>query len=108
MYRFIWKIKLNDPNDEDKFINHWKESTSILQQYQGAMGTHIHRVRNEPGSFFFIAEWESQDARDAMDNDLKLGTSERAKLWNTLPLNESFGEVITFAGDEFGAVFPEK
>lgn len=107
MYRYIWKIKLSDPAKEQAFIDHWREGSKILQEYDGALGTHIHKVRGEPDCFFAVAEWESQAARDAMDSDANHGNSERARRWQALPKNESFGEIISFAGEEFDAVMPE-
>lgn len=106
MYRFIWKIKLHKPEEEQVFIDHWKTGSKILQEYPGALGTHLHRVRNEPGCLFAVAEWESQEARDAMQADAKQGISERAQRWNKLPRNESFGEGIAFFGQELDAVMP--
>ena len=106
MYRYIWKIKLNNPEDEQAFIDHWRESSTVLQEYPGAAGTHIHKVRNEPGCYFAVAEWESQEARDAMSEDTHDGTSERAQRWQKFAKNESFGEIISFAGEELDAVMP--
>ena len=106
MYRFVWKIKLNDPDKEQEFIDHWRKGSKILQEYEGALGTHLHRVRSEAGCFFAVAEWESQEARDAMQADCKSNTSERAKRWNNLPKNESFGDGVAFFGEEIGVVEP--
>jgi len=107
MYRFVWKIKLNKPAEEEAFINHWREGSKIIQEYAGAMGTHLHRVRNEPGCFFAVAEWESREARDAMQADAEVGDSERAQRWQKLPKNASFGEGINFFGEEVSTVLPE-
>jgi heme-degrading monooxygenase HmoA len=107
MYRYIWKIKLKDSTSEQKFIQHWHDGSKILQEYDGALGTHIHRVRDEPGSFFLVAEWQSIEARDAMNADAEEGKSERSVRWKKFPPNDSFGEIISFAGEEIGAVFPE-
>lgn len=108
MYRFVWKIKLNEPDKEKEFIDHWREGSKIIQEYPGALGTHLHRVRGELGSFFAVAEWESQAARDFMQTDINSGKSERSKRWQKLPTNESFGsDHIVFAGEEFRAVLPE-
>lgn len=106
MYRYVWKITLNDPTNEQAFIDHWKEGSAILQEYPGALGTHIHRVRGEAGSFFLVAEWESQALRDAMQADIDAGESERAKRWQKQPTNESFGEIVSFAGEETGVILP--
>lgn len=106
MYRFVWKIKLHKPEEEQAFIDFWKTGSKILQEYPGALGTHLHRVRNEAGSFFAVAEWESQEARDAMQRDTHQNNSERAQRWNKLPKNESFGEGIAFFGEELDVVMP--
>ena len=106
MYRYIWTIKLHDSQDEQEFIAHWREGSELLQEYEGALGTRIHRVRDQPRSFFLVAEWESRAARDAMDQDANYGDSERARRWQKLPKNESYGEIISFAGEEFGVVLP--
>lgn len=107
MYRFVWKIKLNQPENEQAFVDHWKTGSKILQEYPGALGTHLHRVRNEPGCFFAVAEWESQAARDAMQTDSEKGESERAQRWNQLPKNDSFGDITAmFYGEELDVVMP--
>lgn len=110
MYRFVWTIELNEPvtpESEVAFMDHWRAGSEILQEYPGALGTHLHRIRDgKPGSFFLVAEWQSQEARDAMSDDANLGDSERAKRWQQLPPNESFGKIMGFAGLELEAVMP--
>lgn len=107
MYRFIWTIELNEPEKEANFIEHWRTGSEILQEYPGALGTHIHRLRDGlPGSFFLVAEWESQEARDAMAEEANSGANERARRWQALPPNESFGRIVGFAGIEIDAVMP--
>ena len=110
MYRYIWTIELNQPvtpESEERFIDHWRMGSELLQQYPGALGTHIHRTRDSKiGSFFLVAEWESQEARDLMMQDAASGDSELAKQWRALPPNESFGDITAFAGPEIGVVMP--
>lgn len=108
MYRYIWKLKLNNPEDKDKFIAHWRTGSALLQEFPGALGTHIHEVRDEPGSYFAVAEWESKEARDAMAEEANNGISDLAREWQKLPKNESFGETINFQGGELGVVLPER
>lgn len=107
MYRYIWKITLNNPEDEEKFIKHWKDGSTILQTFPGALGTHIHKVRDEDASFYAVAEWKSQEARDAMMEEVNTGSTERAVAWQKFPKNDSFGKIISFAGPEIGVVMPE-
>ncbi len=106
MYRYIWKIKLNNPSDEQRFIKHWKESSKILQTFPGALGTHLHKVRDEESSFYAVAEWESQKARDSMTEEVNNGNTKRAIAWRKFPKNDSFGQIISFAGPEIEAVLP--
>jgi hypothetical protein len=106
MYRYIWKIELNNDVKEEDFINHWRTGSAILQTYMGALGTHIHEVRGQKRAYFAVAEWESQTARDSMMEDAEHGDSEQAQEWRSLPKNESFGRVINFAGAELDAVLP--
>lgn len=107
MYRYIWRIKLDNPANELAFINHWRSGSAILQEYEGALGTHLHKVRGAAGAFFAVAEWASQAARDAMNDDINRGESDRSKRWRRLPPNESFGTVVGFAGEELAVVLPE-
>jgi hypothetical protein len=104
MYRYIWKIKLHSPEAEQELLDYWRVSSHILQQYPGAMGSHAHKVRGEVGSYFFVAEWQSMDARDAMSHDIHNGDSELACAWRSLPPNDSFGKVQTFAGEEIDII----
>lgn len=109
MYRYIWKIKLKDGVAEQDFMNHWQESSTVLQEYEGALGTHLHKVRGEEQSYFAVAEWESQAARDAMQADAEAGQSDRAKRWQKFMKNYQFGAIDTrFAGEEIGVVSPEE
>jgi len=109
MYRFFWTIALNEPVKPESgaaFTDHWHTGSEILQEYPGALGTHLHPMRDTPGSFILMAEWESEEARDAMSVDATYGDSERAQRWRALPPNESFGAIVGFAGTEIEVVMP--
>lgn len=107
MYRFIWKIKLYNHITKEQFITHWTSASKVLQEYPGAMGTVIHRVRDEERTYMLVATWKSQDARDAMDADTAAGTSERAQRWAVHPPNDSFGDIqVLMAGTAIGSVMP--
>ncbi len=108
MYRYIWKIALKDGITEQDLAEHWRESSTVLQEYEGALGTHLHRTRGEENSYFAVAEWESQAARDAAMEDVHAGQSERSKRWLKFAKNDEFGVVDPhFAGEEIGVVLPE-
>ena len=107
MYRFIWKIKLNDDVSDEVFIAHWHDASAILQDYPGARGTLIHRSRDEPKTFFLVAQWESQELRDKMQAEIDAGETERAKRWQKFPPSETLGEIqAMFAGEQIGEVVP--
>lgn len=109
MYRYIWKIKLKGGVSEQELINHWRESSTVLQEYDGALGTHLHRTRGEERSYFAVAEWETQAARDAMMDDVHKGESDRSKRWLKFAKNDDFGVVDPrFAGEEIGVVLPKE
>jgi quinol monooxygenase YgiN len=107
MYRYIWKIKLHNPKKHQEFIDFWHQVSDILQTYPGASGSHAHKLRGEEGSYFMMAEWESQAHRDAMSKDIHEGDSHSAKKWRALPSIDSFGENTIFAGEEIDQVFPK-
>ncbi len=108
MYRFIWKIKLNDTVTDEEFIKHWHDASSVLQEYNGAAGTLIHKARGEDRTYFLVAQWESQDARDKMQTEIDAGQTERAKRWQAFPKSETFGDIqVVMAGEEIGSVKPK-
>lgn len=108
MYRFIWKIKLNDNVADEEFIKHWHDSSAVLQEYPGAKGTFIHKARDEDRTYFLVAQWESQEIRDAMQAEIDAGKTEQAKRWQQFPSSKTFGDIqVMFAGEEIGSVVPE-
>ncbi len=108
MYRYIWKIVLNADVTEQELVGHWRDSSTVLQEYAGALGTHLHKTRGEENSYFAVAEWESQAVRDAAMEDVHAGVSERSKRWLKFAKNDEFGLVDPhFAGEEIGIVLPE-
>ena len=107
MYRFIWKIKLKDGFSDDQFIKHWRDASAILQEYPGAQGTLIHKTRGEDRTYFLVAQWESQEYRDAMQADIDAGLSDKAKRWHQFLKNGMFGDIqAAFAGEQIGEVVP--
>jgi quinol monooxygenase YgiN len=107
MYRYVWKIKLDDPAREAEFLQHWQETSQLLQKYPGAKGTYAHRIRDEESSFFLVAQWESRADRDYMSNDIHNSNSPIAVKWRSFAPSGDFGEIIQFAGEEISAVLPE-
>lgn len=104
MYRFVWHIKLDNPDDKQAFVDNWHNGSAIIQAYPGALGTHLHAVRDKPGEFFAVADWESQETRDAMQTDIDAGGSKRSQQWQQLPGAEKFGHITAFAGEEIETV----
>ena len=85
MYRYIWKINLKDSVSEEDFKKHRHDGSMILQEYPGAIGTHIHAARYEARSFFLVAGRESTTARNAMSQDAELGQADGANQWKVFP-----------------------
>lgn len=109
MYRFIWKITLSDDVTDKDFIKHWHDSSAILQEFPGARGTLIHKVRDEDRSYFLVAQWESQEARDKMQTEIDAGETNRAKRWQEFAKNDTFGNIeVRFAGEQIGEVMPKE
>ena len=92
MYKFIWKITIKDSLKVEPFIENWRKASEVLQEYPGAKGTRLHRDIDDPNTFVAIAEWESKEARDAMEADRKAG-SERGYRWQKYAKNEDYGQV---------------
>lgn len=108
MYRYIWKITITDPEKVAPFIQVWRDASKVLQEYDGAKGTHLHRVLGEDGEYLAIADWESKAARDAMKADTDANTSERARRWQQFTKSEEFGIVESIGKvEEIESVFPE-
>lgn len=98
---------MNNQFSDDAFIKHWYDASSSLQEYPGAKGTLIHKARGEEGTYFLVAQWQSQELRDAMQAEIDAGQTERAKRWLGFPKNEIFGDIqTTFAGEQIGEVMP--
>lgn len=107
-YRYLWKITVQ-PSRQAEFRENWHNGSVVLQEYPGARGTRLTKVLNEPETFLAIAEWESKAARDAMTEDVRQGTSQRAKRYLVYPDDNIFGEPITVARvEEIAAVLPKQ
>ena len=107
-YKFIWKIKLDPEFSEEEFIKFWRETSQILQEYPGAMGTKMNKVVEEDRTYIAIAEWESKDARDSMQADIdNPNGSARSKRWQKYAKNESWGEItLRIRAEEIDEVHP--
>jgi len=107
MYRYIWKITLHDKSKEAEFLEHWRETSQLLQKYPGARGTYAHKCRGVEASFFLVAQWDSIGDRDYMSNEIHNSDSESAKRWRSYAPSSSFGEITQFAGEEIDSVHSE-
>lgn len=92
MYKFIWKIQLNPKFTEQEFIDFWRETSAILQNYKGAAGTVMHKVEGEHRTYMAIASWRTKADRDAMQADTEKGESELAQHWQKFPKNSQWGK----------------
>lgn len=107
-FRFLFEIKV-DPDEDEAFIEHWREGSKPIQEYPGARGTRLHKKLGEEHTYIAIAEWESHEARKAAMADIEAGTSERAKRVKAWGRNEDFGEVTILGNlDEIETVLPKE
>lgn len=58
MYVVLYSFKLN-PNQEENFINGWKGLTALIYQYEGSLGSRLHK--KEPLEYMAYAQWPSKD-----------------------------------------------
>ena len=107
MFRYVWTMELGDPGKAGDFREHWRQVSSVLQTYPGALGSHLHEVTDGPGDFLMIGEWESKEARDAMHEDIHHGDSEAAQRWRNLPPDNVFGRILLVTAVEVETIMPE-
>lgn len=106
-FRFVFEIKVLDGQD-DTFIEHWREGSKPIQEYDGARGTRLHKKLGEEHTYIAIAEWESREKRQAAIHEINVGETERAKRVKEWGNNEDFGGVTILGEiDEIYAVIPK-
>ena len=106
-FKFIFEVRVADDKDEE-FIENWHKMSIPIQEYDGAMGTRLHKKQGEEHTYIAIAEWESQEDREmAMKDISEDGDSDRAKRVKKRGDNGDFGEVTILGEvDEISTVLP--
>lgn len=107
-FRYVFQIQVR-PGEDEAFIEHWREGSKPIQEYDGARGTRLHKKRGEKHTYIAIAEWETITKRRAAMADIFLGLSKRAKRVKMWGKNEDFGEVTLLGEiDEIETVLPPR
>jgi heme-degrading monooxygenase HmoA len=105
-FRYVFEIKVR-PGEDEAFIEHWREGSKPIQEYDGARGTRLHKKRGDEHTYIAIAEWESREKRQAAMQEIKAGETERAMRVKEWGNNEDFGEVTVLGEiDEIDTVLP--
>jgi heme-degrading monooxygenase HmoA len=65
---FVRKVK---SGKEKEFVKAWNDASKIIQMYPGAQGTKLHQSLTNPRIFLAYASWESKQARDYMETNIK-------------------------------------
>jgi heme-degrading monooxygenase HmoA len=55
MFAVIYRFRVVK-GKEDDFLRSWKELTEMLVQYEGGLGSRLHKT-NEPGEYIAYARW---------------------------------------------------
>jgi hypothetical protein len=105
-HRYVFRVDFADNENRERFIQHWKKGSALIQTLPGARGTRLHSMQGGT-SLMAIAEWDSKILRDDAMKILHDGTSEVSKKWLDIPRNEDFGKVTILGEiDEIGFIPP--
>ncbi len=55
MFAVIYRFRVTK-GKEDDFLSSWKELTGMLIQYEGGLGSRLHKTK-EPGEYIAYARW---------------------------------------------------
>ena len=107
-FRYVFQINVR-PGEDEAFIEHWREGSKPIQEYDGARGTRLHKKRGQEHVYIAIAEWESLEKRRTAMAEINAGETERAKRVKDWGNNEDFGEVTLLGEiDEIDTVLPPR
>ena len=67
MYIVLYKIIIK-PNQEEEFIQAWKELTSLIYKYEGSLGSRLHK--KDALNFFAYAQWPDKNTFDNAGGNL--------------------------------------
>ena len=54
-FKFIFEVRVADDKDEE-FIENWHKMSIPIQEYDGAMGTRLHKKQGEEHTYIAIAD----------------------------------------------------
>lgn len=80
--KYLYDITVT-PEQDEAFVANWVAGSELIQAHPGAQGTHLYYVA--AGQYVAIAEWESEEAREAAQLSVRSDPA-----WHD---NTEFGEV---------------
>jgi heme-degrading monooxygenase HmoA len=66
--KFIFEVRVKEGHTAEQYADAWVRASAIIQRAEGARGTRLHRKIGDPNALLAIAEWDSKQARDAMES----------------------------------------
>lgn len=66
--KYIFEVRMKPGYAAEEYADAWVRASKLIQQAPGARGTELHRKIGEPDTLIAIANWESKEQRDAMEN----------------------------------------
>lgn len=63
--KFIFEVEMRPGHSVEEYARVWCETSELIQQSAGALGTYLHRSLNDPHKLLAIAHWTSKAARDS-------------------------------------------
>ena len=82
MFAVIYTFKVK-PGEESELIEGWKGLTKLIYQYEGSLGSKLHR--NQDGDFVAYAQWPTKEVWENAGSNLPKEESDkfRAQMKNS-------------------------
>ncbi len=65
--KYLFEVHIKDGHTAEEYAEAWVRASEIIQRAHGARGTALHRKMDDANVLIAIAEWDSQEDRDAME-----------------------------------------
>lgn len=66
--KYLFEVHIKPGHTAEEYADAWVRASEIIQRAPGARGTALHRRIDDPNVLIAIAEWDSKEARDAMES----------------------------------------
>jgi heme-degrading monooxygenase HmoA len=84
MFVVIYQFDVVENKDDD-FIKAWKHFTELIYQYEGSLGSRLHK--KEDGTYIAYAQWPNKETWSNSGNKLSDKAKEEGKLMREYCLN---------------------